>query len=222
LRRIGASEEEYGGNLEHAFAELEALPGFPVFRQRQLEEKAARPTFRELAVELGVSHTRVGQLEKSFKARIASQMKEEDWPIRLAAEQLRETLGAVARSDELDGAFADLDPGDTLDPSQGHRRALLLWLCEYRTDKEWILGPGYSAASATESPTTRSSPMSDLDIKAELSRWSRKHISGDEVSGIPACSALSLNRGTANCRSADRGATHRERAPNGRAPRLPP
>jgi hypothetical protein len=141
LRRIGASEEQSRGGLKHAFAELEATPGFSVFRQRQLEGSTGRPTFRELAVELGVSHSRAGQLEKTFKAKITSQMQEEDWPIRLAVEQLRETLGAVARSDELDEAFADLDPGDTLDLSQTHRRALLLWICEYRTDGEWILGP---------------------------------------------------------------------------------
>jgi hypothetical protein len=68
-------------------------------------------------------------------------MREPDWPIRLAAEQLRERLGAIARSDELYEAFADLDPGRSLEPgAHAHRRALLLWLSDYRVGREWVVG----------------------------------------------------------------------------------
>jgi hypothetical protein len=141
LRQIGASEEESRSDFEHAFVELEAVPGFSVFRQRQLEGSVS-PTMVELAGEMGLAHTRVAQLEKSFKRKLTRHMQEEDWPIRLAADQLCETLGAVAHSNELDEAFANLDRGHTLElPTHAHRRALLLWLCDYRTEMEWILWP---------------------------------------------------------------------------------
>jgi hypothetical protein len=69
-------------------------------------------------------------------------MREPSWPIRLPTEQLREELGAVGWLKELDEAFANLDSGPSLESKgQQHRRNLLLQLCGYRIDGEWVLGP---------------------------------------------------------------------------------
>jgi hypothetical protein len=95
LRRIRAPEDESRQSLEEAFIELEGTPGFRLFVRRQLEEVAERPTLAELADELGVSRSRIGQMEASVRRRLERRMQEPTWPIRLAAEQLRERLGAA-------------------------------------------------------------------------------------------------------------------------------
>ena len=164
LRRIGGSEEESSYGLKDAFVEVEAAPEFSVFKRRQLEDRALRPTLVELAGELGVSKNRVGHIETSFKRKLARRMQEKDWPIRHAAEQLREILGAVARSEELDGAFAELDRNDTFAPgAHDHRRALLLWLCDYRTDQDWILGPDIEGLTDVILAAVAKSKHADLE-----------------------------------------------------------
>jgi hypothetical protein len=142
LRRIRPSEEESRQSLEQAFVELEATPGYKVFERRELGEGAERPTQAELAAELGLSTSRPGQMEAVVRRRLEEQMRDPASPLRLAAEHLREKLGAVGRLEELDDAFANLDPGPSLKANgDPHRRKLILHLCDYRVDGEWILGP---------------------------------------------------------------------------------
>lgn len=164
LRRIGESEEQSLSSLGHAFHELEETPGFIVFTRRCDETLARRPALEEFARELGVSRSRVGQIEASFKQRLERQMREPDWPIRLAAEELRDRLGAVARRDELDRAFAELDPGQVLKPGvHQQRRALLLWLCNYRVGDEWVLGPDIESLTDIILTSVADGEQTDLD-----------------------------------------------------------
>jgi hypothetical protein len=149
LRRIRPRTDQPCPSLEQAFIELEETPGFRTFERRQLDDPADRPTLAELAEELGTSSSRQGQLEASVRRKLARQMQVPTWPIRLAVEELREMLGTVAGSNELDKAFASLDSGTLQEPS-GHsrRRRLLLWLCDYRIDGEWILSPDIERLTA--------------------------------------------------------------------------
>jgi len=65
--KVGASDEECRQSLGRAFDELEAMPGFTVFRRRRLDDSDKRPSHTELAAELGVSRSRPGQMEVSFE-----------------------------------------------------------------------------------------------------------------------------------------------------------
>jgi hypothetical protein len=137
------SEEESRQSLEQAFVDVETTPGFEVFERRELGDAADRPTQADLAVEFGVSSSRPGQMEAVVRRRLAQRMREPAWPIRLATEQLREELGAVAQPQEVDEVLASLD-ASLSSKSKGpahRRRKLLLWLCDYRIDGEWVLGP---------------------------------------------------------------------------------
>jgi hypothetical protein len=164
LRRVRPSEEEARQSLEQAFVELEATPGFRVFERRELGNAAERPTQVELAAELGLSRSRPGQMEAFVRRRLEQRMREPAWPIRLAAEQLRETLGAVALPKELEEAFADLDPGPSLEPnSSPYRRKLLLWLCAYRIDGEWVLGPDIERLTDVILEAVANGEETDLD-----------------------------------------------------------
>lgn len=142
LRQISGSADGSTFSQERAFSELEEAPGFAVFKRRRLEDQMRRPTLAELADELGVTRSRIGQSETNFERLLERKMREEDWPIRLTVEEMRQRLGAVARPGELDELFTALDCGRSLTgPSRQHRRALLLWLGGYRVENEWITGP---------------------------------------------------------------------------------
>jgi RNA polymerase alpha subunit len=126
-------------DLAAAFEDLEARPGFAVFRRRRLEADP-RPTCRQLATELGITHQAVWQREATIEAGLKKSMRSADSPIRIAVEELRGHLGAVARPGELRRAIAELDRNRrTLEPD--HRRALLIHLAEYRIGPEWVLAP---------------------------------------------------------------------------------
>jgi len=93
-----------------------------------------------LAAELGVAKQRISQRQVAFERLLSKRMQEKGWPIRVAAEELRDHLGAVARPNELETACAAIDPdGQALPTSLSHRRALLLRLRGYRTSEQWIL-----------------------------------------------------------------------------------
>lgn len=142
LRQVDGSNLDTRVDLEGAFTELEATAGFPVFRRRRLEGATRRPTLAELAKERGVTGSRIQQMEASVKQQLAQEMRKPDWPLRLAVEELRERLGAIARPGELDDAFAYLDPRHSLQLRTGtHRGALLLWLGGYKVDEQWVVGP---------------------------------------------------------------------------------
>jgi hypothetical protein len=69
-------------------------------------------------------------------------MREDEWPLRVAVDEMRRQIGSVARPAELSEAFAMLDPdGKTLPQHPPYRRALLLLLGGYRQTEEWVLDP---------------------------------------------------------------------------------
>lgn len=135
----GADGRRHG--LAAAFEELEAKPSFASFRARQLEP-APRPSARQLGAEVGVSHQAIFGREANIEARLRKSMRRDDWPIRIAVEDLRARLGAVALPWELPRALARIDGGGgALGEGMAHRRALLIRLAEYRVGEEWVLGP---------------------------------------------------------------------------------
>jgi len=193
LRRIRPAEEESHQSLERAFLELEAIPGFEVFQRRTLSDAAERPTLAELAAELGVSSSRPGQMETVVRRRLTQRMREAAWPIRLATEQLRETLGAVARLREFEEAIADLDPGPSLEPKGSpHRRKLLLHLCDYRIDGEWVLGPDMrvSPTSSSQRSQMERSPISIPPAAISPSWASARRCSSPGSSAVSAFESL--------------------------------
>ncbi|MBS1882244.1 MAG: hypothetical protein JSS97_04730 [Actinobacteria bacterium] len=179
LDDLGAGEPGYQrAGLARAFEELERKPGFDIFRRRHLEGPD-RPTLEQLAKELGVSRSSIGQKEAATVRTLAKLMREEDWPIRIAVERLRARLGALARPAELRRAFAALDrEGTVLTDAIGHRRALLLRLAPYRVTEEWVMGPEVeeltdvvlSAATARSGadPDTVAHQLAALGIREEL------------------------------------------------------
>jgi RNA polymerase alpha subunit len=161
LRRIDGSAADSPSSLERAFLELEAAQGFAVFKRRQLEGAARPPTLRQLGEERGTSRSRAGSQETAFKTLLTGRMNDQDWPIRTAVEELRERLGAVARPNELDDAFAKLDFGSS--EVDGHRRRLLLFLCDYRVEEEWVIGPDIEGLTGVILAAARESENADLD-----------------------------------------------------------
>lgn len=164
LRCIDGPETEFRKCLESAFLELEATAGFTVFERRHPNSSAKPPSLSALAREMNVTRSRMKQLETSVQRALARGMKDPDWPIRLAAEQLRERLGTVARPGELDDAFANLDPGHAAGPStKARRRALLLQLCDYRVDEEWVVGPDIESLTDVILTAAANGEQTDLD-----------------------------------------------------------
>lgn len=164
LRCIDEPGTDFRSSLEGAFLELEAMAGFSVFERRHPKNSAKPPSLSALAREMDVTRSRVEQLEASVQRKFARGMKDPDWPIRLAAEQLRERLGAVARSGELDDAFANLDPGHPAGPrTKALRRALLLWLCDYRVAEEWVVGPDIESLTDVVLAAVANGEQTDLD-----------------------------------------------------------
>jgi hypothetical protein len=164
LRSIDESETEFRRSLESAFLKLEAMAGFTVFKRRHPKGSAKPPSLSALAREMDVTRSRVEQLEASVQRKFARGMKDPDWPIRLATEQLRERLGTVARSGELDDAFASLDPGHSAGPNtKALRRALLLQLCDYRVGEEWVVGPDIESLTDVILAAVANGERTDLD-----------------------------------------------------------
>jgi hypothetical protein len=136
-----ATSADRPGPLAQAFETIEGHPGFLILKRRRLDEGKPTP-FDDLAAEQGVSYQRVQQIFARIRALLAQQMRNGDWPIRIAVDEVRRRLGSVARPGELDEVFAALDhSGEALPPHMPHRRALLLWLGDYRLTEEWVLGP---------------------------------------------------------------------------------
>jgi hypothetical protein len=114
------------------------MVSFETFRQRRLVDPPAH--VKTLAAQLQVSTQLIYAREGVIKRALASGMREEGWPIRVAVEELRDRLGSVARPHELDDALAAIDVDSRVLPSHlPHRSALLLRLGEYRVTGDWIL-----------------------------------------------------------------------------------
>jgi hypothetical protein len=141
LQSAGGRPEAGSRLVARAFEELEARPGFEVMRRRELDPGEA-PTLTELAAERGVTTERIRNMHAATRKQITSETREDYRPIVIAAEAVRDRLGAVAWTEELDGAFEAIDPdGTALPAALSHRRALLLLLAEYRISGRWVLGP---------------------------------------------------------------------------------
>jgi hypothetical protein len=139
--RGALSEQAAKPPLGQAFEELERIPGFAAFSRRHLDAGAS-PNLAELAAEQGVSKSRVHSTDAKIRKTLSRRMREDEWPLRVAVDEMRRQIGSVARPAELDEAFAMLDPdGKTLPQHLPHRRSLLLWLGDYRQTEEWVLGP---------------------------------------------------------------------------------
>lgn len=128
-------------DLARAFVELEQTPYFDVLKRRQLDPGNAA-SGAVLAAERGVSKQRVSKIQVTVRERLAKQMQDPDWPIGVAVEAIRDRLGAVAQTEEVNCALEAIDPhGIALPAAMPHRRVLLLELAEYRVMGEWALGP---------------------------------------------------------------------------------
>lgn len=150
-------------NLARAFESLERAPGFDVLKRRQLDP-GQWPTLAMIAAEMGVSTQRASELQATVRRRLVRQMQDGDWPIRVAAEEIRGRLGAVARTDEIQGAFAAIDPdGSAMPAALPHRHALLLDLAGYRTSGEWILAPDIESLTRVVLDALADSESADLD-----------------------------------------------------------
>lgn len=184
-------------DLLSAFEDLEQAPGFDVVKRRQLDP-GRPPALAVVAAERGISSQRASALQATFRKRLARQMQDDRWPIRVAAEEIRERLGALARTDELDGAFATIDPdGSTIPEAFPHRRALLLQLADYRISGEWVLGPDIESLTRVVLSVVVDSESANLDavgrhlsrlgVREELqlrwivSRWGFRVIDGELV-----------------------------------------
>lgn len=156
--------------LEGAFEKLESMASFEPFKQRRLEEPPARA--RTLAAQLQVSTQLIYAREGALERALASRMRDEEWPIRIAVEQLRARLGSVARPRELDDALAAIDVDSRALPGHlPHRVALLLRLAEYRVTDDWVLDRDIDELTGAVLAAALRADFADVDAVARhLSR----------------------------------------------------
>lgn len=168
----GETPQKRGGpqDLAAAFEQLEGLAAFETFRQRRLEHPPAH--VRTLATELQVSKQLIYAREATVERALASGMRNEEWPLRIAVEELRDRLGSVARPQELDDAWAAIDADSRALPSDlPHRTALLLRLGDYRVTDHWILDRDVEELTRIVLAAALSKDSADVDAVARhLSR----------------------------------------------------
>jgi hypothetical protein len=142
LNERGAlTEQGATPSLAQAFEEVEGMSGFLAFRRRHLDAGIS-PNVADLASEQGVSKKKVYSTDAKIRSALSRRMREDEWPLRVAVDEMRRQIGSVARPAELSEAFAMLDPdGKTLPQHPPYRRALLLLLGGYRQTEEWVLDP---------------------------------------------------------------------------------
>jgi hypothetical protein len=151
-------------DLAKAFEEVEAIAGFDVFRRRFLDPD--RPSQSTVALEFGVSGSRISQRERGVKAKLSKRLRDSHWPITRAVKTMQDRLGSVALSNELAEAIAGLDPTGRI-VSDEHRKALLARLGGYRISGQWALGPDIeSLTSAVLSGLIEDGPV-DVDFVRE-------------------------------------------------------
>jgi hypothetical protein len=166
-----AVEPNGPSELALAFEELEKMPSFDVLKRRQLDPGKA-PSLAALAAERGLSKERIRQMQATIRGLLESQTRDDFRPIRVAAEAIRDRLGAVARTGELDAVFAAFDPaGIALPAVLPHRRVLLLQLADYRASGQWTLGPDIESLTRVVLETLADSESTDLGtVGRHLSR----------------------------------------------------
>jgi hypothetical protein len=157
--------------LARAFEELERTPGFDVLKRLQLDP-GKTPRLAALAAERSVSKQRVGQMQVAIQRLLTRRMRDSDWPIGVSAEAIRDRLGAVAQTEDLDGAFTAIDPDRIALPAVlPHRRILLLQLADYRISGQWALGPDIESLTRVVLEALADSESADLGtVGRHLSR----------------------------------------------------
>jgi hypothetical protein len=154
--------------LVDAFEKLEGLAAFETFRQRQLDDDP--PSVRDLAMRLGVSTQLIYEKEARIERVLASRMREDDWPIRIAVEEMRERLGSVASLRDLDEAREAID-SRALPSHLPHRVPLLLKLGSYQVKGEWVLDHDIEALTGAVLAAALGNSSDDVDAVARhLSR----------------------------------------------------
>lgn len=167
----GPLSEPRRRGLIRAFEEIEQMRGFEVFKRRQLTA-GEPPTPAAIAEELGVTRTRIYRLAEGMDSALAKRMRNSEWPLRIAAEEMRSRLGAVARPDELPGVLAAIDPGGLALPGdRPQRSALLLWLADYQVSGEWILGPDIVALTDVVLTAVSEGGSANLDRVGRQLLW---------------------------------------------------
>jgi hypothetical protein len=150
------------GGLATAFERLEGMAAFDTFRQRRLDDHP--PSVRTLAARLSVSTQLIYEREARIERVLASGMRDDDWPIRIAVEEMRTWLGSVARPQDLDDAQAAIGIDSRALPSHlPHRLSLLLRLGGYRVTREWILDRDIEALTGAVLAVALSNYSGDLD-----------------------------------------------------------
>lgn len=163
LRHEDELERREPRALANTFWELEQMPGFQTFRRRCLDA-GTPPTVAELAADENLSRQGVSGREARVRAALEKRMVDGDWPLRIAVDEIRHRLGAVAHLREVDDAFRALDiRGEALLRSAPHRGSMLLWLGEYRCDGEWLIGPDIESLTKVILSTFANSGSSSLD-----------------------------------------------------------
>lgn len=126
--------------LADAFTEVEKPSDFTVFRRRRFDPE--RPSQAKLALELGVTGSRISQRERAVQVMLSKQLRDDGWPISKAVKEMQSRLGSAALLNDLRDALLFLDPdGIVFSDALPHRQALLLYLGGYRISGEWVLAP---------------------------------------------------------------------------------
>ena len=148
------------------------MSGFEIFKRRRLDRRENRPTRAALAAELRCSRQLVNAKEAAMQAALVERMRDRDWRIRIAVDDLKDRLGELARPGELHQAFMELDPGgNALSDELPHRRTLLLQVGGYRISEDWILGPDVEKLTDVVLQALANSESAHLDsVGGHLSR----------------------------------------------------
>jgi hypothetical protein len=157
-------------DLAGAFAEVEKPSDFEVFRRRRLDPE--RPSQSKLALELGVTGSRVSQRERSIQAMLSKRLRDNGWPISKAVKEMQGRLGSVALLNNLRDVLTFLDAdGIVFSDALPHRQALLLHLGGYRISGEWVLAPDIeSLTTAALDRLTEDGPAELEPVDAHLAR----------------------------------------------------
>lgn len=127
--------------LPAAFDDLEGMAGFEVFQRRHLQP-GPPPTFRSIAEEIGQSRHAIAAHPGQIGRVIERRLRDEAWPVGVAANHLKKRLGLLARPSELEEELATIHQATEALPKEAPQcRALLLYVARYRETEEWILGP---------------------------------------------------------------------------------
>lgn len=185
-RSAGVASDDRGSinvaarDLADALAEVEAIGGFIAFRRRRLD--IDNPTQSKVAMELGVSGSRVSRLERAVHSKLSRKLRDNDWAITKAVSSLRERLGSLALLNDLDDILAAIDPaGAVLSDDLPHRRVLLLDLAGYQVSGQWVLGP--EIESLTQAILSDLTKEGQVDI--ESARQSLVRLGIKEVIQLP-------------------------------------